>query len=74
MTELKITPEKLSRLVAAAKARMKPATKTGHFAKIAVTTYSDPYKPAGENNKSETFYVYFKIENGNPVFDHIDTD
>lgn len=74
MTDLKIAPEKLSMLIAAAKAQMKPATKTGHTAKIAVTTYSDPFKPAGENNKSETFYVYFKMTNGDPVFDHIDTE
>ncbi len=70
VAELKIGPEKLSTLILQAREKIETQFKTqdGAIATIPVTTITDIYKPAGENNKSETFYVKFRIEKRIAVF------
>lgn len=68
--KLKIAPKKLDMLIERARAKIKfPFEPTdGAFATIPVTTLTDVYKPVGEDNKTETFYLRFRMENGYPVF------
>lgn len=70
VAELKIGPEKLSILILKAREKIETKFKTedGAIVTIPVTTITDIYKPAGENNKSENFYLQFKIEKGEAVF------
>ena len=65
-----ISPEKLAMLIESARDQIKipisPAE--GTLATIPITIPSDPYKPANDKNKTATFYLKFRIENGYPVF------
>jgi len=68
--ELNIGAEKLSKVILDARKKIKPdiLNQDGTIATVPVTTITDIYKLAGENNKSETFYVNFRIEKSIAVF------
>jgi hypothetical protein len=74
IAELKIDTYKLAWLIETASAQIKfpfePSD--GTTAIIPVTTPIDIYQPAGENNKIETFYLHFKVEDENIIFVSID--
>ncbi len=62
--DFNLTAEKLTYLIEIATKQVtfpfKPSENGA--AKIPVTTYSDPFNPAGENNHPDTFYIHFRME------------